>query len=180
MLPVVAFCAALFSVPGGAAATAFSIPVGLVFEHNFYNQFGARASVAHELLLKGHPRLTASYTTSRLSAFAGRNVLKKDNVLFTAGWYFRPGKLIDPYAGIDAGFTRYDREDDDLFALLDNRSGMLNVRAGITSSLLGGRIRPSIDGGLALLSLVGTASSTVFPLFFSVGVDFDVAKGVLP
>lgn len=171
----------LIVLPSGRAhAAGLSIPAGLVYEHNFYHQFGVRASVAHERLLKGHPRLTVSYTTSRLSAHAGRNVLKKDNVLFSAGWYFRPGKLIDPYAGIDAGFTRYDREDDERFALLDNRSGMLNVRAGLTSSLLGGRVRPSIDGGVAVMSLIGSASSTEFPLFFRIGVDFDIAKGVLP
>jgi hypothetical protein len=165
---------------GRTDAAGLSVPVGLVFENNFYHQFGVRASVAHDMLLGGHPRLSVSYTTSRLSAYAGRNVLKKDNVLFNAGWYFRPGRLIDPYAGIDAGFTRYNRENDELFALLDNRSGLLNVRAGLTSSLLGGRIRPTLDGGLAILSLIGSASSTEFPLFFSIGVDFDIAKGVLP
>ena len=111
---------------------------------------------------------------------AGRNGLKKDTFLLHAGWHFRPGKWIDPYCGIDAGFTRFNRENDDVFALLDNRAGLLNLRAGCTSALLGQRIRPSIDGGIAILPLVSTASSPVFPLFFSVGVDFDVAKGVLP
>jgi hypothetical protein len=172
--------AAAILLPERTGATGLSVPVGLVFESNFYPQFGVRASVAHELLLKGHPRLTVSYTTSRLSAAAGRNVLKKDNILFNAGWYFRPGKLINPYAGIDAGFTRFDREDDALFALIDNRNGMVNVRAGLTSSLLGGRLRPSLDGGLAILSLVGTGSSTVFPAFFCFGLDVDIAKVVLP
>ena len=165
----------LIGFPSSARATAWSLPVGVVFEHNFYPQFGLSASVAHDLLLKGHPRLSVTVTSSRLSALAGRNVLKKENVLFSAGWYFRPGRLIDPYAAVDGGFTRFDREDDALFAMLPNTAGLFNIRAGITSSLLGGRLRPSVDGSLALVS-----SSTVFPLFFSIAVAYDVAKGVLP
>jgi len=168
--------------PGHASLAGFSLPAGLVFEHNFYNEFGLHASIAHDLVLKGHPRLAFSYTTSRLSAktTAGRNGLKKDTFLFHAGWYFRPGKWIDPFCGIDAGFTRYNRENEEIFSLLDTRTGLLNVRAGCTSALLGKRIRPSIDGGVALLSLISAASSPVFPLFFGIGIDFDIAKGVLP
>ncbi len=158
-----------------SGATQWSVPVGIQFEHNFYNQIGLSASVAHERILNAHPRLSVSVTSSRLSALAGRNVLKQETVLFTAGWFFRPEKYIDPYAGIDVGFTRFDREDDVLFDLLPNTAGMFNIRAGITSSLFGGKVRPSIDGGIALIT-----SSTVFPLFFSIGLSYDVAKGVLP
>ena len=168
-------CIGTLIFPGYSDITGLSIPVGVVFEHNFYNQFGIRASVAHDWLLKGHPRLSVTLTTSRLSAAVGKNVLKKENVLFTAGWYFLPHRLIDPYAGIDFGFTRFNLENDYLFGRLDNSAALLNFRIGITSSLLGGRIRPSIDGGFALLS-----SSTVFPLFLTIGVDFDIIKGVLP
>ncbi|MBN1761019.1 MAG: hypothetical protein JW863_22010 [Chitinispirillaceae bacterium] len=172
---VLAAVISLAGCPLLAGATGLSIPVGMVFEHNFYPQFGLSASVAHDLLLKGHPRLSATVTSSRLSVLAGRNVLKKENVFFSAGWYFRPRRFIDPYAGIDAGFTRFSREDDELFALLPNTAGLFNIRAGITSSLLGGRLRPSVDGSFALIT-----SSTVFPLFFSITVAYDVAKGVLP
>ena len=161
-------------------ATGLSVAVGPVFESNFYPQFGARASVSHFLLLGAHPRLTVSYTTSRISAFAGRNVLKKDDILFNAGWYFRPGKLINPYAGVDVGLTRFERENDELFELLYNKSAVLNARIGLTSDLLGGRIRPSIDGGLAILSVASSAPMPVFPFFFRLGIDLDIAKVVLP
>jgi hypothetical protein len=169
-----------FTHPSHSSITGFSIPAGLLYEYNFYHQFGIRASIAHDLILKGHPRLAVSYTTSRLSALAGRNILIKDDVRFNASWYFRPEKWIDPYAGIDVGFTRFNRENDEIFSLLDNRAGLFNLRVGIASTLLGGRLRPSIDGGLSIASLISTSPAPVFPLFFSIGVDFDVAKGVLP
>lgn len=173
VVPTVALLIINFALFVGA--TGWSIPVGVVYEHNFYPQFGLCASVAHERVLHGHPRFSFSVTSSRLSVLAGRNALKKENVLFSAGWYFRPGKIIDPFAGIDAGFTRFSREYEELFALLPTSAGMFNVRAGIVSTLLGGKLRPSIEAGVAVVT-----SSTVFPLFFGGGVSFDVAKGVLP
>lgn len=177
---VSAFFLVMTATPVSASLSGFSLPVGLLYEYDFYHQFGVRASIAHDRVLKGHPRLAVSLTSSRLSALGDWNGLKNDVVLFNLSWYFRPGKLIDPYAGVETGFVRFNRENDDIFALLDNRTGLFNARAGITSSLLGGRLRPSIDGGIAIAQLVSMSSAPVFPLFFSVGVAFDIAKGVKP
>jgi hypothetical protein len=173
--PLIAAVLLLPFVPRSVGAAAYSLQVGPCFEHNFYTQFGLRALFAHDLLLRRHPQIGVSYTTSRLGALAGRNVLKKDNVLLSASWHFRPERMIDPHAGIDIGFTRFDRESDDLFALLENRAPMFNLRVGIASALLGGRLRAAVDGGIALAQ-----SSTVFPLFIGAAVGIDLAKGVLP
>ena len=177
---VSAFFLVVAATPVNATLSGFSLPVGLLYEYNFYHQFGVRASVAHDRLLKGHPRLAVSLTSSRLSALGDWNGLKNDVALFNLSWYFRPGKLIDPYAGVESGFVRFNRENDEIFASLDNRAGLFNVRAGIASSLIGGRLRPSIDGAIAIVQLVSMSSATAFPLFFSAGIAFDIAKGVKP
>jgi hypothetical protein len=155
------------------AAGEMSIPIGFLVERNFYNQIGARAGFSDSRILKGHPRVSLSYTTSRFHTLVNNNALKKDNFIFIAGWHFRPMRLIDPYIALDAGFTRFDREEDDIFAKLDNTGGLLEVRLGIESAFWKGRIHPSADLGYSII-----ASSTVFPLVFSLGVDFDIAKGV--
>jgi hypothetical protein len=43
-------------------ASDWSIPVGLVMEHNFYTQFGITASVSNKNLLGGHPQASISVT----------------------------------------------------------------------------------------------------------------------
>ena len=172
------FCFVFLGITGvgiKSNATELSLPVGVVFEHNFYNQFGLRASVAHNRILKGHPRITLMLTSSRLSAMAGKNVLKKENYLCNIGWFFRPNKLIDPFLSAEIGFTRYSIEYEELFGMLDNSAPLFNVRIGIASTLWKEKIRLSIDGGYCFVH-----SSIVLPLVWGIGIDFDIIKGVLP
>jgi hypothetical protein len=168
------FLAVLMLACASGAFEHMSIPVGIVVEHNFYNQFGLKAAFSDDRILKGRPRAALSYTTSRLQTMFGSNALKKDNFLFTAGWHFRPLRLIDPYISIDAGFTRFNREDDIIFAKLKNTGGLLALRLGIESDIFKGLVRPWADAGFSFIS-----SSTVFPLVFSLGLDFDIAKGII-
>jgi hypothetical protein len=150
-----------------------SIPIGLVVEHNFYNQVGLRISVADDRVLSGNPRVALLYTTSRFMPMFGSNALKKDNFLFVLGWHFRPVRWIDPYVCADAGFTRFDREDEVIFAKLKNTGTLLELKLGIESALVNGLVRPWADAGFSFIS-----SSTVYPLVFSLGLDFDIAKGI--
>ena len=142
-----------------------------VLEHNIYNQFGFNAFVANNKLLNGHPQATISATTTRLRVVAEYNVLKKENYLLTCAWHFRPATYIDPFTGIDIGFTHFSLEDDELFKHLKNTAMLFNVRMGVTTTLLNGRLRPVLDGGFAMIS-----SSTVFHLFWSVKICYDVTK----
>lgn len=155
-----------------SAASDWSVPVGLGFEHNLYTQFGICASVSHQKILGGHPQATLFATTSRLSVIAGKNVLKNENWLLTAAWHFRPGTYIDPFAGIDIGINHFDRENEQLFKRLPNTALLFNVRIGIAATVWGDRLRPLLDGGFAIVQ-----PSTVFPLFFGAKLSYDVMKG---
>jgi len=148
-----------------------SVPAGILMEHNFNNQWGLRAGFAHSRILKGHPRASLSWTSSRLSLAIGKNVLKKDNVLFGLGWHFLPKRLIDPYVRADAGFTRFDREDEEVFAKLDNVAPIVALALGAEGSIWKGIIRPWFDLGGSFLF-----SSTVYPFTFAFGLDFDIAR----
>ncbi|NLE02991.1 MAG: hypothetical protein GX640_24235 [Fibrobacter sp.] len=156
----------LFSVVEGSN---WSVPVGLVMEHNFYTLFGITASVSNQNFLKGHPVATLSITSSRPGAMAGYNVLKKENWLLTAAWHFRPRRYIDPFAALDFGWTAFDSENEELFGKIKNSAPLLNIRTGIGTKLFAGRLIPRIDGGIALIQ-----SSTVFPLFFGISLCYDV------
>lgn len=155
-----------------AASTEWSVPVGIVFENNFYAQFGLSASVANSTILGGHPQMTFSATTSRLGVIAGYNLLKKENWLLTAAWHFRPGTYMDPFAGLDVGLTHFDLENEKLFKKLQNTAPLFNLRIGVAATVWGKRLRPVLDGGLAFVQ-----SSTVFPLFFGAKLCYDVMKG---
>jgi hypothetical protein len=160
------------SIPLPGHCSPLSISAGFLCEYNFYWQPGIRVALSQDNLLGGHPQIMLSYTTSRLSFWNGKNALVIDDILVNAAWHFRPQKLIDPYAGIDGGFIRFNREQDELFELLNNKAGRLNIRTGVRISVLGGLLKPSIDAGYALLT-----SSTVFPLFISFSVVYAILKG---
>jgi len=155
-----------------AALSDWSVPIGVVFEHNFYSQFGLSASVANRTVLGGHPQVTLSATTSRIGVIAGYNLLKKENWTLTAAWHFRPGTYVDPFAGLDFGVTHFDRENEELFKKLQNTALLFNLRVGIGATVWEGRLRPVLDGGIAFVQ-----SSTVFPLFFGAKLCYDVMKG---
>jgi hypothetical protein len=158
--------------PAFPSVSGISLAVGPLFEYSFYGQPGVRITAAHERLLNGHPQVMLSYTTSRASWWNGDYVLLIDDILLGATWHFRPDKILDPFAGIDAGYLRFDREDDKLFAHLKNNFARLNIRAGIRSSFLEGRLRPSIDVGYAVLN-----TSVTFPLFLGFAVCYEMWRG---
>lgn len=155
----------------GAVCSDWELPVGVAFEHNFYSQYGFSASLANHLILGGHPQITVSVTTSRLGVVAGYNILKKENWLLTTAWHFRPGKYVDPFAGVDVGWTHFDRENEALFKRLKNTALLFNIRTGIAATILSGRLIPVVDGGITIVH-----SSTVFPLFFGAKLCYDVMK----
>jgi hypothetical protein len=169
---LIAMTGLLLALGHASLDAALSVPVGIVLEHNAYNQWGVRAGLSGDMLLANHPRLSLSYTTSRLEALAG-NALKKDNILLTLGWHFRPGRLIDPFVDVDAGWTRFDLEDDVVFAQLPNTAAIADLRVGLECCLLDGWIRPWASAGYSVLW-----SSTVYPFVCALGIDVDVTKGV--
>jgi hypothetical protein len=173
----IACCASGLLLPFAATVPgtdSMSIPVGLKFENNYDFQVGLKAAFADKRILNEHPRLSLSYTTSRLATAFGSNALEKDIYLLGLGWYFRPSRMIDPYIIVATGFTHYDREDDEMFALLDNNAGILSVDLGLELGIFGGLVRPWFEFGYSIFQ-----SSTVYPIVFSFGLDYDIAKGLL-
>jgi hypothetical protein len=161
------------AAPGGASE--ISLAAGPLFELNFYGQPGVRVTASHGLLLNRHPQAMLSYTSSRLSFWKGKHALIIDDILLNAAWHFRPQKLLDPFAGIDIGFLRFNRDNDALFALVKNKFARLNIRAGLKASLLEGRLEPSLEAGYVLID-----TSVTFPLFLGVAVCYEIVKGGRP
>lgn len=137
-----------------------------------YGQLGISAEVAYEKILGGHPQLKVQYTTSKLSFWNGKYALDFNDLYFNASWYFRPQKIVNPYAGIDLGTTWFGLEDDSRFAMIDNRAVRFNVRSGVRFSVWEGRILPYIDGGYVIVQ-----SSSTNPLFFCCGVGYAIVGG---
>jgi hypothetical protein len=151
-----------------------SIPAGVVFECNFYGQWGLKAAYADSRLLGAHPRVSLAWTTSRLSTMAGSNKLKKDNFLAAAAWHFAPQKTFDPCAGMSFGFTRFDREDEVIFGALKNTAPIVALDLGFEVGII--RRLVTFYTGITYSFIT---SSTVYPLGFVMAANYDFGQGVL-
>ena len=154
--------------PATAAASELHLAAGTLFEYNFYGQPGLRLTAGHERLLNNHPQVSLSYATSRASFWLGKYDLVIDDILLCLSWHFRPAKYIDPFAGVDVGFLRFDKENDAIFSLVKNKFARLNIRLGLRSYLFQGRLQPSLETGYVLLD-----TSATFPLFAGLAVCWE-------
>lgn len=150
-------------------ADGITLWAGPAFEYNFYGQPGLFIEGCSGTIFGGHPHVRLQYTTSRLSFWHGEYDLSVDDYYLSALWCFRPGKRINPHVGIDFGMTHFD---DELLPDLDNNAIRFNMRAGVQSSLLDGRLKPYADGGAVIIT-----SSTTFLFLFSCGVGYTIPTG---
>lgn len=155
-----------------AVAQSPSVRAGLHVEHNSSNQPGFLVSLDHPRILRRHPRLTLSYSTTRLAAATG-NELVKDRIVLAAGWYFRPLKRLDPYVELQMGYARFNRESEAIFALLDNDAPLISLLVGLETRWLKQRLGVFVDMGASILS-----SSTVYPFVASMGVTYRLNREV--
>jgi hypothetical protein len=153
-----------------AAQQAPVILVGATVETNYSVQPGVQLSYG-SAALGGRPRFSASYSTTRLATAAGSNALAEDRLQAGAGWYFRPGSPFRHYLAVSAGYARYDREDAEIFALLDGGGAILSLLVGAE-----GRLGPSLraNGHVGYSAL---HSSTVYPFVASIGLHYHLNRG---
>jgi len=154
-----------------AGATQQATPtllLGIFLERNYSTQPGIQASLEGGRFGGRWPRLEIGYSTTRMAISRGANALKEDRVRGGAAWHFRPDAVLGPFAGLHFGYTRFDREDENLFALLDNGSP-------IASLLLGLEVR--VPSGTRMSGSVGYSalhSSTVYPFVASIGIHREI------
>lgn len=154
----------LFCTAGWKPASSQDLPIfsgGIVFEHNSSFQPGAEVFWQ----ASRHTRLGVSWTTTRLATAWGSNDLVKDRVQVHMQRHLVPHWSVHPFARISLGYERFDREDDVLFALLDNDALTLAFRLGLEGRA--GPVRLFADGGFHALT-----ASTVYPVVTSFGLLF--------
>ncbi len=168
MFAALAICSA--AAPSASAQQAPVILVGAIVEKNYSTQPGVQLSYGSAALLGGRPRFSAAYSTTRLATVSGSNALTEDRVQAGAGWYFRPAGRLSPYMAANAGYARFDREDDELFELLDGGAMILSLLLGAEAKLL-----PSLraNGNVGYSAL---QSSTVYPLVASIGLHYHLNR----
>lgn len=145
--------------------------VGGIVESNYSTQPGLQVSYASEAIAGGRPRFSFSYSTTRLSTALGSNALTEDRFQLGAGWYFRRARRISPYLGLNVGYTRFNREDEELFALLDNSAPILTLLAGAEVT-----VHPSLRAN-ANVGYSHLQSSTVYPLVAGLGLHYRLNLG---
>lgn len=151
------------------AQEASAVRVGAYIQKNAGLLPGFEVSYAPETLLRGHPRFSLGFLTSRPGSAFGSRALLEERFLLGAGWFFRPDRRIDPYIQLEAGYTRFDREDSELFALLDNDAMIASLLVGIDVRLLNSRFSIAGDAGYSILH-----SSTVYPFVTSFGIHYSL------
>lgn len=160
----------LVSVGSAAAQQSPEILVGAVVERNYSTQPGIQVSYEGPSLLSTRPRFSASYTTTRISTAAGSNALSEDRFQLGVGWHLRERRRISPHLGVNVGYTTFEREDQQVFALLDHRAAIVSLLAGVEARLPAG-LRLSGDVGYSHLQ-----SSTVYPLVVKVGLHYHLNR----
>jgi hypothetical protein len=139
--------------------------VGVFVERNYSTQPGLEAAYQFTRLLGGRSRLTASYSSTRLETALGSHALAEDRLQARASLHFRRARTISPHTGIALGYTRFDRENEEVFGMLDNDAFIASVVAG-TEIRLHRELRASGSIGYSLLQ-----SSTVYPLVLTAGAN---------
>lgn len=132
---------------------------------------GIEASYADEGFLNGRTRFSVAVFTSRLGSAFGSRGLLEDRILLGAGWFFRPDKRVNPYVEIETGYSRFDREDGELFALLDNDAMIFSVLAGMEIHAFDSRFSVVADAGYSILH-----SSAVYPFVASLGIQYSFSR----
>jgi len=153
------------------AAQQSTLLVGVHVESNYSRQPGVQIGFSTPSLLGGGPRFTASASTTRLATAFGSNALAEDRLQLSSAWYFRRQASLSPYVGVGAGYTRFDREDDEIFALLDNGAPLLSLFLGAEAHV-GRRLRLNTQAGYSALH-----SSTVYPFVWAIGVNYPLRRG---
>lgn len=133
----------------------------VVFEYNSSLQPGAEVFWQPSR----HTRLGLSWTTTRLATAWGSNDLVKDRIQFHLQSHAVPHWSVHPFARVSVGYERFDRDDEVLFALLDNDALTLAFRLGLEGRA--GPVRLFADGGFHVLQ-----ASTVYPVVTSFGMLF--------
>jgi hypothetical protein len=164
-------CVLLLALPRPAASQQPLVQLGTFVESNYSVQPGVQVGLSSPALFGGAPRLTAAWSSTRLATALGSNALAEDRLQLAAAWRFRRTARVQPFAAVSGGVTRFDRDDDELFALLDNSAPLLSLLFGAE-----GRVH----GPLRLHGHIGYSaiqSSTVYPFVAAVGLAFDVRGG---
>jgi hypothetical protein len=142
--------------------------VGVFLERNYSTQPGLEVAYQFARPLGGRSRLTASYSSTRLETALGSHALTEDRLQARAGLHFRRARRISPHAAIALGYTRFDRENDEVFGLLDNDAFIASVVTGTEVRLHRG-LRASGSIGYSLLQ-----SSTVYPMVLTAGLSHPI------
>jgi hypothetical protein len=169
LLAVLAICC--MPKPPAAAQQAPLLLVGAIIETNYSTQPGVQVSYGSGALLGGRPRFSAAYTTTRAATARGSNALVEDRVQAGAGWYFRPAGRLTQYLAVHGGYARYDRDDAEVFELLDGGGAILSLLVGAE-----GRLVPALrlNGHIGYSAL---QSSTVYPFVASIGLHYHLDRG---
>jgi hypothetical protein len=167
--------AVLLLIIGAASAAEGQQPrtvlVGAFLENNYSTRPGVQVGYSSEGILGGAPRFSAAYSTTRLATAMGSNALVEDRVHAGAGWHFRRDRLVSPHVTARAGYARYDVDDGEVFALLDNGAAFVSVVLGADARLL-----PSLRAG-GSIGYAPLQSSIVYPLVTTVSVNYALRGG---
>jgi hypothetical protein len=160
----------------GFAAEPGRFSAGLKFQKtlNLYYENGLELGYTHDGLWKQRIQFQISYISSRFGSAMGSNALVQDYYQASTGLHFRPEKLFDPFLQINMGYFRYDVENK-MFDFLDNQSMIFSLVSGIKFNLI-----PRVGGVYADLGInLVQDANTLYPLFFNIGLVFNVFPGIL-
>lgn len=139
---------------------------------NLYYENGLSAQYSSDALAEERLYLGFSYVSSRLGSAMGTNALQQDNFLFSAGYFFRPARLIRPVVRLNLGY--FSAPLDPIFDDLPQSAMLLSSEAGICIDLRN-PLKFTTSLGYNFISGNGLSGpGTLYPAFMQATLSWDV------
>lgn len=159
----------------GARAQRSVLDVGARLQKtvNLYSENGVAVNYSAKGLLADKLYFGASYATSRLGTAFNSNAIKQDNVLISAGWYFRRDHVIRPFIRVNGGYFLADYREK-IFDELPRSSPLLSSDLGI-SFQTGSPVKIATSLGYNFITGNGLSGpGTLYPVFYQVTVSWNI------
>ncbi len=147
--------------------------LGLKFQNGYqlYYENGFELGYTHDMLLSRRLQVKVDYVTTRLGSALNKEALNQHYLTGALSFNFRPQKRVDPYIKLNYGQYWFETEHE-MFSYMDNTSVILAPVFGVNFNMLKyGSFY--MDMGYNIYT-----AATLYPLFFSVGINVNIFPGL--
>lgn len=167
------------AMPSYSQNSVLEVGIRLQKSVNLYYENGVTLQYTNDRLVAGRLYLGVSYVSSRLGSAMGSNAIKQDNYILSSTYYFRPQRVLQPFARLNTGYFYADYEAA-IFDDLPNSSVLLSPEVGI-SIKTNFPLKVGASFGYNLITGDGMKGpGTLYPLFLQTSITWSLLTKTQP